>query len=226
SGSKGYVRNLSVSEIVGQISAVKKTLDVEITNVVFMGIGEPLDNFDQVVRAIEVINHPEGFNIGARRITLSTCGLVPGMLKLSRLGLQIELSVSLHATIDTVRDRLVPVNRKYPLGKLFAACETYVRNTGRRITLEYAVIEGLNDSTEDAKRLGDRAKHLKAKVNLISCNPNHSPDYRGATRERVRDFQNSVISRGAKVTVRRKKGDRIMAACGQLAIDRKGTTAE
>jgi 23S rRNA (adenine2503-C2)-methyltransferase len=222
SGSKGFVRNLTASEIVGQVLGVKSSRDVDITHLVLMGIGEPLDNFDQVARAIRIMNHPEGLQIGARRITLSTCGLVPGIQKLSRLGLQIGLSVSLHATTDALRDRLVPVNRKYPLRQLIEACQAYTQRTGRRITLEYALINGVNDSDDEAKRLGDAAKRLKAKVNLISCNPNQSPEYKGTNRERTRNFQDVVASRGADVTLRHTKGDRILAACGQLAIDRRG----
>jgi len=225
SGSKGFIRNLTASEIVGQVLGVKGTLDSDITHIVLMGIGEPLDNFDQVVRAIRAMNHPDGLNIGARRITLSTCGLVPGILELSRLGLQIELSVSLHATTDTLRDRLVPINRKYPLEKLIDACHAYARRTGRRITLEYALIADVNDSADDAIRLGELARRLKAKVNLISCNPNQSLDCRGASREKMNFFQDMVISTGANATVRRTRGDRILAACGQLAIDRRPSTS-
>ncbi len=221
SGSRGFVRNLSVSEIVGQVLGVSKTLDVKITNIVMMGIGEPLDNFDQVARAIKVMNHPEGLQIGARRITLSTCGLVPGILKLSQLGLQIELSVSLHAANDQLRDQLIPANRKYPLSHLLSAIETYSLRTGRKVTLEYALIKDVNDSTEAAVELGDMAKHLKAKVNLISCNPNQSTEYKGTCFERVQYFMNIVTSRGAEVTIRHTRGERILAACGQLAIDRK-----
>jgi 23S rRNA (adenine2503-C2)-methyltransferase len=221
SGSRGFVRNLSVSEIVGQVLGVSKALDVKITNIVLMGIGEPLDNFDHVARAIKVMNHPEGLQIGARRITLSTCGLVPEILKLSQLGLQIELSVSLHAANDRLRDQLVPANRKYPLSNLFSAIETYALRTGRKATLEYALIKGVNDSTEAAIELGDAAKYLNAKVNLISCNPNQSPDYKGTSLERLNNFMSIVTSRGAEVTIRHTRGESILAACGQLAIDRK-----
>jgi len=221
SGSRGFIRNLTVSEITGQVLGVRSVIAGEVTNIVLMGIGEPLDNFDQVVRSIRILNDPEALHIGARRITLSTCGLVPGILELSRRGLQIELSVSLHATTDALRDRLVPVNRKYPLKRLIDACEVYSGRTGRRITLEYALIMGVNDSDEAARRLGHTARRLKAKVNLITCNPNQSSDYKGTTHEKMSNFRDAVAARGTDVTIRRTKGDRILAACGQLAIDRK-----
>jgi len=222
SGSKGFVRNLTLSEILGQASGAVEADNEAVTNIVFMGIGEPLDNFDRVAEAVKIFNHPDGFRIGARKITLSTCGLVPGILKLSRMGIQIELSVSLHATTDALRNHLVPVNRKFPLEVLFAACEKYTRQTGRRVTLEYAVMEGVNDSTGDALRLAGMAARLNAKVNLISCNANHSPDFRGTAQEGLRRFQKSVMTGGVEVTVRRKKGEGIMAACGQLVFDRPG----
>lgn len=224
SGSKGFIRQLSVAEIVGQILDVQWLTGMQITNVIMMGIGEPLDNYENLVKAIRIINHPEGLRIGARRITVSTCGLVPGILKLKEFGLQIELSVSLHATTDDLRDRLVPANRKYNLKKLLAACLEYFKATGRVITLEYALMEGVNDSDSDAQRLGDSARRLKAKVNLIPCNANLSTAYKGTSGRRMRDFQKIIRSRRATVTVRSTKGSEIQAACGQLAFDR--TTVE
>jgi len=221
SGSKGFVRQLRVAEIVGQILEAQRQTGLQMTNVVMMGIGEPLDNYENLVKAIRIINHPEGLSIGARKITVSTCGLVPGILKLKKLGLQVELSVSIHATTDDLRDKLVPINRRYNLERLLAACREYFESTDRVITFEYALIEGVNDSGFDAQRLGDMAQSLKAKVNLIPCNPNMSFCYRGSTEGRVKDFQRIVRSRGARVTIRSTRGSEIQAACGQLAFDRE-----
>jgi 23S rRNA (adenine2503-C2)-methyltransferase len=220
SGSKGFIRQLSAAEIVGQILEAQRLSGLQMTNVVMMGIGEPLDNYENLVKAIRIINHPQGLRIGARKITISTCGLVPGILELKKLGLQIELSVSLHATTDEIRNRLVPINRKYSLKKLLAACREYYESTDRVITFEYALIEGVNDSDFDAWRLGDIARSFKAKVNLIPCNPNMSLCYKGSTERRAKDFQRIVRSRGAAVTIRSTRGREIQAACGQLAFDR------
>jgi 23S rRNA (adenine2503-C2)-methyltransferase len=222
SGSKGFVRQLGVAEIVGQILEAQRQTAARMTNVVMMGIGEPLDNYENLVKAIRIINQPEGLGIGARKITISTCGLVPGILKLKKLGLQVELSVSLHAITDELRDKLVPINRRYNLEKLLAACREYIESTDRVITFEYALVEGVNDSSSDARRLGDMAHSLKAKVNLIPCNPNMSFCYKGSAERRVKDFQRIVRSRGARATIRSTRGSEIQAACGQLAFDRKG----
>ena len=222
SGSKGFVRQLRAAEIVGQILEAKRLTGLQMTNIVMMGIGEPLDNYENLVKVIRIINHPEGLSIGARKITISTCGLVPGILKLKKLGLQIELSVSLHATNDDLRNRLVPINSKYSLEKLLAACREYYESTDRVITFEYALIEGVNDSDFDARHLGDIARSLKAKVNLIPCNPNMSLCYKGSPERRAKDFQRIVRSRGATATIRSTRGQEILAACGQLAFDRAG----
>jgi len=220
SGSKGFIRQLSAAEIVGQVLGAQRLTGLQITNIVMMGIGEPLDNYENLVKAIRIINHPEGLGIGARKITISTCGLVPGIMKLKKLGLQIELSVSLQATSNELRNRLVPINRKYNLEKLLAACREYFEATDRVITFEYALIEGINDSDSDAKRLADIARRLKGKVNLIPCNPNMSFCYRGSTARRVKDFQRILRSRGVTASIRSTRGSEIQAACGQLAFDR------
>jgi 23S rRNA (adenine2503-C2)-methyltransferase len=220
SGSKGFIRQLAAAEIVGQILEVQRLTGAKITNIVMMGIGEPLDNYENLVQAIRIINHPEGLGIGARKITISTCGLVPGIMKLKKLGLQVKLSVSLQATSDELRNRLVPINRKYNLEKLLPACREYFEATDRVITFEYALIESINDSDSDARRLADIARRLKAKVNLIPCNPNMSFGYRGSAPRRVKDFQRILRSRGVPVTIRSTRGSEIQAACGQLAFDR------
>jgi 23S rRNA (adenine2503-C2)-methyltransferase len=222
SGSKGFIRQLRAAEIVGQILEAQRQTAARMTNVVMMGIGEPLDNYENLVKAIRIINDPEGLGIGARKITISTCGLVPGILKLKKLGLQVELSVSLHAVTDELRDKLVPLNRRYDLERLLSACREYFESTDRVITFEYALIKGVNDSNADAQALGKMARSLKAKVNLIPCNPNMSSCYRGSTERRVKDFQRIVRSRGATATIRSTRGSEIQAACGQLAFDREG----
>jgi len=224
SGAKGFVRNLTVSEITGQVLGVQKLRSVKVTNLVMMGIGEPLDNYDQVTAALRTINHQDGMRLGARKITISTCGIVPGIRKLKDLGLQVELSVSLHAARDNLRDRLVPINRKYPLSKLLGVCRDYHKATGRIITFEYAVIENVNDSPDDARKLGELVRRQQGKVNLIPCNANLSEAFRGADERKLRDFAARVQGVGAKVTIRNTKGGGILAACGQLAFDRHQET--
>ena len=221
SGSRGFQRHLSTAEIVAQVLTVSRTSRTSPTHLVFMGIGEPLDNFDNVMDAVRLINSREGINIGARHITLSTCGIVPAIRRLKNLNLQIGLSISLHATTDELRNRLVPVNRKYPLKLLLQACREYMNETGRIITLEYAVMNGINDSPDEAARLGRMAKNLKAKINLIPCNPNQSPSYSGTGGERLQHFQQAVEATGARTTLRHTRGRDILAACGQLAYNRQ-----
>jgi len=222
SGAKGLIRDLEPAEIVNQVLCVQKIKKCRPTNVVFMGIGEPLDNYDNLEKAIRIINHPAGINLGARKITVSTCGIVPGIKKLKEIGLQVELSVSLHAADNKLRDKLAPVNRKYPLEKLIAACEEYTLATGRIITLEYTLIKGRNDSPEDAEKLGKIARQLKAKVNLIACNPGTTDKKYYADREEVEAFGRKVRRAKVPVTVRESKGEDILAACGQLAIREAG----
>jgi len=220
SGTKGFIRDLRVSEIVNQLFAVQELCNCRLTNIVFMGMGEPLDNYDNLIKAIRVINHPKGINIGARKITVSTCGIIPGILKLKDFGLQIELSVSLHAANNRLRDKLVPANRKYPLEKLIPVCADYRETTGRVITLEYMFIKGQNDSLKDAEGLAGIAKRLRAKVNLMVCNPVPGPERADIDRERLAAFMGRVRSGGVTITLRRSRGADIAAACGQLAAKR------
>lgn len=217
SGMRGFKRDLTPSEIVSQLLFVQYALKHKITNLVFMGMGEPLDNYGNVSKAIMIINDPEGISIGARRITVSTCGIVPGIEKLSGLGLQVNLSISLHAGNDKLRDQLVPVNKRYPLGTLIKACKKYLETTGRIITLEYVLIKGRNDSHKDADELAAIAKTLKAKVNLIACNAVPAMGVTAPERKDVNAFMQDLIKRGVIVTLRESKGDDIFAACGQLA---------
>ena len=221
SGARGFKRNLTSGEIVEQLLLVRRYCRDRVTNVVFMGMGEPLDNYDNLVRAIKVINSPEGANIGARKITVSTCGIIPGILKLKDLGLQVELSVSLHAADDALRNELVPVNRKYPIGDLVEALLQYYERTKRVITLEYTLIKDRNDSLKDADKLAKIAKKLKAKVNVITCNPFAELSCGKTDRRRTGLFRDRLRSRGVTATLRAPKGEDIMAACGQLAAAEK-----
>jgi 23S rRNA (adenine2503-C2)-methyltransferase len=217
SGSGGFERNLLPSEILGQVLFLRDRLDVRLTNFVFMGMGEPLDNIDNVVRAIRIMNSPEGLGIAARRMTISTVGIIPAMEKLQGLGLQVNLSLSLHATTEELRSRLLPVNRRYPLKEVIRAGVRYVRATGRMITVEYILISGLNDSAADARRLASMARTLRAKVNLIPCSPGCGPGYEPSPGPRQADFLRVLEAAGVGVTLRRSKGADIRAACGQLA---------
>jgi len=218
SGKKGFKRNLDVSEIVGQVLEAQEITKEKVTNIVFMGMGEPLDNYENLEKAIRIINDKNGLGIGARKITVSTCGIVPGIIKLKDLGIQVELSVSLHASNNAMRNELVPANKKYPLEELLAVCRKHYNATGRVITLEYAMIKGKNDSAEDADALVRVAGRLKAKVNLISCNPY---TFEPSSPEKVRKFRDRLRSQGCNVTIRKSCGKDILAACGQLAAEHR-----
>ncbi len=217
SGRMGFTRNLSTSEIVGQVIYPRLRLKHNITNYVFMGMGEPLDNYENVSKAILIMNDKYGLDIGARRITLSTCGLVPGIERLAGLGLQINLSISLHAAYNQLRDKLVPINKRYPIEALIDVCELYLKKTGRVITLEYVLIKDKNISLEDAKGLAKIAGRLKAKVNLIAYSGVPGLDHDPPEKEDIAAFVNNVKKNGVSVTLRLSKGQDIQAACGQLA---------
>jgi len=217
SGKLGFTRNLTPAEIINQILFLRDNLKHEITNYVLMGIGEPLDNYENVSRAIMIMNDPEGMAIGARRITISTCGVIPGMNKLRNLGLQVNLSVSLHATNNRLRDTFMPINKRYPLEKLIKASEDFINSTGRMITLEYILIKGKNDSLRDADELAKIAKRLKAKVNLVPCSSVPGTDFQSTPKKEIEKFIDRLIQRKVNATLRDSKGADIQAACGQLA---------
>jgi len=217
SGLDGFKRNLSPSEITGQVLFLRDTLDRELTNLVFMGMGEPLDNFDNLEKAVRIMNSPEGMEIAARRMTISTCGLVPGIERLAKLDLQVNLSLSLHAVTDRLRDKLMPVNKKYPLEKVIEACEDYLRLGGRMMTLEYILFKDVNDSRNDAEGLAGIARRLRAKLNIIAYSPVAGLDYEGSDEPTLRTFIQRLEERKVHVTQRRSKGIDIAAACGQLA---------
>ena len=187
-----------------------------VSNIVLMGIGEPLDNYDNVRRFLTLVNDPEGMNIGMRHISLSTCGLVPGIDRLAEEDLQLTLSVSLHAPDDALRSSLMPVNRRYPIDELLAACKRYFEKTGRRISFEYAMIDGRNDTPEMAQLLIRRLRGLPAHVNLIPLNRIEESPLQPSTRQAVAAFQKALDDAGITATVRRTLGSDIDASCGQL----------
>jgi 23S rRNA (adenine2503-C2)-methyltransferase len=220
SGSKGFIRDLSSSEIVDQVLSVQKITGGRINNLVFMGMGEPMDNYDNVAKAIIIINSHEGIDIGSRKITVSTCGIIPGIEKFSDIGLQANLSLSLHAADNKKRNSLMPVNKKFPLEDLIEACEKFVLKSGRKITLEYVLIKGKNDSMSDADGLSAIAGRLKAKVNLIPCSPVLGKSFSPPPRKEINQFRDRLTANKISVTVRESKGGDIKAACGQLAMQK------
>ncbi len=220
----GLVRNLEPSEMLDEVLFSQLDSGSKISNIVLMGIGEPLDNFDNVIRFLSLVNDSGGMNIGMRHISLSTCGLTEKFDKLAALNLQLTLSISLHAPDNETRSKLMPANRDRGVEDLFDACEKYFAHTGRRISFEYAMIDGVNDSPEQAKLLGDRARHLSAHVNLIPLNHVEERDFAPSTSANLKRFIKILEDRGVNVTVRRKLGGDVEASCGQLrrksAVDR------
>jgi 23S rRNA (adenine2503-C2)-methyltransferase len=217
SGLGGFKRNLRPSEILDQVLFLRDKLSLHLTNFVFMGMGEPLDNYDNLIRAIQIMNDPRGLGIAARRITVSTVGIIPGIERLKTLGLQVNLSLSLHAAREELRSKLLPISRKYPLQKVLQACRDYVHATGRMMTLEYILLGGLNDSAEDASRLVSIARRLRAKVNLIPCSPVPGLAFFPPPAEAKKLFLRRLREKGVKATLRHSRGADIQAACGQLA---------
>lgn len=218
SGLLGFRRDLSSGEIVEQLLQAEEVAGRRIDNLVFMGMGEPLANWDSVVRSLRLLTAPWGFAMSPRRITVSTSGLVPEIRRLASDPLAVGLAVSLHAASDTLRSRLMPINRKYPLPLLLEACEEYSRKKRQRITLEYILLAGINDADEEGARLGRIARRLRAKVNLIPYNRVESLPWDRPSSSRVDRFERIVRESGCLVTVRRRKGEEIFAACGQLRL--------
>jgi 23S rRNA (adenine2503-C2)-methyltransferase len=217
-GLMGLKRNLRADEIVAQVVAMgdHHQWRDERFNIVFMGMGEPLANYDAVLEAIRILNDDRGLNLGARRITVSTSGLVPQIERLAEEGLAVGLALSLHATTDALRDQLVPVNKRWPLAELLPAVRAYGQRTGRRVTLEYTLLGGVNDSREDADRLARIARELPSKINLIPYNPVPGLEWKRPTPEAVEAFAEHLYPRAPSVTVRHTLGGEIWAACGQL----------
>ena len=221
-GQGGFRRNLTASEILSQVQAASLDAGVRISNIVLMGMGEPLDNYENVLRFLELVSSPEGMNIGMRHISLSTCGLVDKIYDLADRKLQLTLSVSLHAPNDEIRNRTMPVNRKWNVEELLKACKYYTDTTGRRISFEYAMIQGVNDTDRCAEELAGRLRGILAHVNLIPVNDVTGTGYQKSGIDRQKKFVSILDSKGVTATVRRTLGSDIEASCGQLRGQHEG----
>lgn len=215
-GKSGFSRSLVPSEMLGQIEAAQRDLNIRISNIVLMGMGEPLDNFDNVVKFLRLVSSDNGLNIGMRHITLSTCGIVPKIYELAKLHLGITLSVSLHAPNDEIRQRTMPIARKYSIEELLKACSDYFKTTGRRVTFEYSMISGVNDSDENARELAKRLEGTQSHVNLIPVNTVEGTGYLKSNIKRQQAFIKILAAKNIGATVRRTLGSDINASCGQL----------
>lgn len=219
SGLLSKQRNLEVGEMVGQILIVNELLKAEnqsVTHVVVMGTGEPFDNYENVMDFIRIANHPKAFAIGARRLTVSTCGIVPRIYDYANEGMQVNLAISLHAPNDELRSTLMRVNRAYPIAELLSAVKYYVETSGRRVTFEYILLQGVNDSIAHADELSDLIRGIEAYVNLIPYNPIDGKSYGRSGDVAIKAFQNQLTKRGITSTIRKEFGSDIDAACGQL----------
>ena len=221
----GRVRDLTAGEIAGEIYAAARDQGERVSHIVLMGIGEPLDNFDNVMEFLSIISSPDGANIGMRNISLSTCGLVPMIEKLAERRLGLTLSVSLHAPTNELRSAMMPVNDAYPVERLIRACRAYRETTGRRVSFEYSMVNGVNDSPETARRLARLLAGMDAHVNLIPINPVDGSPYSASDAANIRRFQTMLTQLGVNATVRRRLGADISAACGQLRRDDAGPAA-
>jgi 23S rRNA (adenine2503-C2)-methyltransferase len=221
SGLEGFSRNLRPNEIIDQILAIEREAGDKIDNIVFMGMGEPLANLDNLIRAIRIINAQWGLSIGARHITVSTSGLAPQIRRLAEESLQIRLAVSLHGASDQVRDQIMPINRRYNIETLLSACDYYALRKKQHLTFEYILIEGVNDSDEQARLLARHARRVKAKVNLIPYNTVRGLPWTRPSQDRQEKFLSILRAHGIAATLRREKGHDIDAACGQLRLQTK-----
>ena len=212
----GLTRNLQASEMLDQVYRIQAMTGERVSNVVVMGSGEPMDNYDALVRFIRLLSDGNGLHISQRNITVSTCGLVPEIRCFAGEGLSVTLALSLHAPNDSVRKNLMPIANRYSLDEVLPACREYYERTGRRLTFEYSLVRGVNDSQEEAKALARLLKHEHGHVNLIPVNPIRERDYRQSEREAVERFKETLVSYGLNVTVRREMGRDIGGACGQL----------
>ena len=227
-GQMGFRRNLSSGEIIEQVlyyARLLRSQDERVTNIVVMGMGEPFHNYDETMTAIDRLNDAQGFNLGARRFTVSTVGLIPAIKRFTQERRQVNLAISLHAADDELRSSLLPVNRKFPLEPLLSACTEYIDATGRRVTFEWALIRDVNDTLEQAKKLADRLQIFRkggstlCHVNIIPLNPTHRYRGKATTRERAVAFQSVLESNGIPCTIRIRRGIDIQAGCGQLAVE-------
>lgn len=212
----GLYRSLTAGEILNQVIYAQKDIGERISNIVMMGIGEPLDNYDNVIKFLHNVNHPDGLNIGYRHISLSTCGLVDKINKLAQEKLPITLSVSLHAPNNEIRDKIMPVNKKYRIEELIKACKSYINTTGRRISFEYSLISGINDSEENAYELAKLLRGMLCHINLIPVNRVEEREYHKGDASSIKCFTDKLLSLGMNATVRRELGSDISASCGQL----------
>lgn len=212
----GLIRNLTASEMLEQIYEIERITGENVSNVVVMGTGEPMDNYDNLVRFVRILSAKEGKNISVRNITVSTCGIVEGMKRLAEENLPLTLALSLHAPNDEVRRQLMPVANKYKIEEVLDACDYYYEKTSRRITYEYSLVEGVNDSTECAKELSERLRGKNCHVNLIPVNPIKERDYKRSNKENILRFKNYLEKNRINVTIRREMGADIQGACGQL----------
>ncbi|MEI6280355.1 MAG: 23S rRNA (adenine(2503)-C(2))-methyltransferase RlmN [Verrucomicrobiae bacterium] len=218
SGLDGWKRNLAAGEIVSQFVRVEELSGEKINNIVFMGMGEPMANYDNLLRAIGILNAPWGIGLGARHMTVSTSGLVPGIRALAEQPLQVRLAISLHGATDDVREKIMPVNKRHPLDELLAACADYARRKKQKITFEYLLIKNINDTPDQARRLAAHARRVGAKINLIPYNAVEGLAWERPEKERREEFLATVRAAGAEATLRREKGHDIAAACGQLRL--------
>lgn len=224
-GQQGLERNLTTGEIISQVLEVQRIMSSNsydsslITNIVFMGMGEPLANYDNVLQAINILNSEETLNISMRRMTVSTCGLVPQIKRLADEELQLVLAISLHAAEDEIRSEMMPINERYPLEELITACEYYLNKTNRRITFEYALIDGVNNRRKDAKKLAQLLSGLLCHVNLIPVNPVEELGLSRPNREAIEEFKEVLSQYNIQATVRQERGKDIEAACGQLRTE-------
>ncbi len=216
----GLVRNLDAGEIAAQIYTAQKDIEARVSNIVLMGIGEPLDNYDEVMAFLNIISSPEGLNIGMRGISLSTCGLVPKIDMLAQEKLQLTLSVSLHAPNNEIRSSMMPVNDAFPLEQLLPAVRKYQDTTGRRISFEYSLVNGVNDTPQNARELAKQLKGMGAHINLIPINPVDGSPYTATDANNAKKFRDLLVSLGLNATIRRRLGTEISAACGQLRRER------
>lgn len=212
----GFGRDLTAGEMLAQVSVIGRDCGQRIGHVVIMGIGEPLDNYDNLVKFLRMINDPAGLNVSLRHISVSTCGLVPDMLKFTDEGLPVTLSVSLHAPDQQIREKLMPIARVYPYEELLAACRNHIEKTGRRISFEYTMFRGVNDQPEHARKLARQLSRMLCHVNLIAANELESGGYKSSDKKTMQKFMQILMQSGINATIRRELGSDIMAACGQL----------
>ena len=212
----GFRRDLSAGEMLEQILAIQRDSGIRVGNIVIMGIGEPFDNYENVLKFLKLAHDPAGLNIGYRHMTVSTCGLVPDILRFSEENMQVNLAISLHAPNDSIRTAIMPIGRKYSIDKIIEACKIYTEKTKRRITFEYTLIKGVNDTTNNAVELAGRLRGMLCHVNLIPVNTVKGVEYSQSGRRQIEEFSRILTGKGIETTVRRELGSDINAACGQL----------